>query len=207
LWSMTREKKLMWLWLLSAFVMVQIGWTFHNYFLLAPPLSILAALGAMELYKMSCGKGRLADAYRGLFILLSVSAILILFFELSTIAALGTSIENYDKQWAVSEYIVSHTNKDDGIFVFMDDPYIYYITDRRPVTKITFFWIDLMHSTSDAEKNEYIFEPLEKSKPKYFVMNPLIYENDSSLLPLENYLKENYSHAQDWGMYHLYERK
>jgi 4-amino-4-deoxy-L-arabinose transferase-like glycosyltransferase len=207
LWSMTREKKLVWLWLLSGLVMVQIGWTFHNYFLLAPPLSVLAALGATELYKLSCGKGRLADAYRGVFILLSASTALILFFELSTIAALESSMEHYNKQWVVSEYIVSHTNKDDGIFVFMCDPYIYYITDRKPVTKMTFFWIDIVRYTNDAEKNEYIFEPLDKEKPKYFVMNPLIYENDSSLLRIQNYLKENYSHVQDWGIYHLYERK
>jgi 4-amino-4-deoxy-L-arabinose transferase-like glycosyltransferase len=205
--SMTREKKLLWLWLLSALVMVQIGWTFHNYFLVAPPLCILAVLGAMELHKLSCGKGRLANFYRWIFMFLSASALFILFFELGVIVTLGVSDENYGKQWAVSEYIVSHTNKDDGIFVFMDDSYIYYITDRKPVTKITFFRIELVRFSNDAEKNEYIFEPLDKGKPKYFVMNPLMYENDSSMLRIKNYLDANYSHVEDWGMYQLYERK
>lgn len=50
-------------------------------------------------------------------------------------------------------------------------------------------------------------EPLEKSKPKYFVMNPLYYENDSSVIPIRNYLNERYTPVGDWGMYHLYERK
>ncbi len=206
--GMTREKKLMWLWLLSALVMVQVGYSvLHNYLLLGPPLSILAATGAMELYKWSSGKGWFANACRGVFIFLAASAFLLVVFELWTIAKMGRDEENYDRQWAVSEYIASHTNKDDGIFVFMADPYIYYITDRKPVTRVTFFWIELLQFTNDSEKNEYIFGPLEKSKPKYFVMNPLYYENDSSVIPIRNYLNERYTPVGDWGMYHLYERK
>jgi 4-amino-4-deoxy-L-arabinose transferase-like glycosyltransferase len=208
LWDMTRERKLLWLWLLSAFLMAQVSYSLlHNYLVLGPPLSILAAIGGAELYERSRGKSRFANVYRGILIFLSASTILLIFFELYTIAAIWKTKDIYGEQWAVSEYISSHTSKDDGIFVFMDDPFIYYISEREPVTKMTFFWIEFLHYANDSEKNEYIFAPLEKSKPKYFVMEPLIYGNDSSVLPVRRYLDENYTHVNDWGIFQLYERK
>jgi 4-amino-4-deoxy-L-arabinose transferase-like glycosyltransferase len=206
--GLTREKEVIWVWLLSALVMVQLGYSWRHYYLsVVPPLSILAGVGIWKLYEMQHARNGFRDIFRGVFIFLVFGILLSVFAEFSAIVKLGRIDKNYEKELEVSEFISSHTNKSDGIFVLSCDSYIYYLTDRKPVTRMTFLWMGQLPFMNDAEKNEFVFKPLVENKPKYVVMNPLLYWDDSVVIPVRNYLDEKYTHVGDWEPYQLYERK
>jgi uncharacterized membrane protein len=205
--NLTRSKKIIWLWLLGSIITVQFGYSWiHNYLNAVPPIPLLAAIGILELYNLQNVEGRWRYIARGVLIFVVLDALMLVFTDAD---AMRVSDTNYyiGNQAGISKFIASHTSKDDGIFVFMTDCYVYYLSDRKPVTRMTFFWMGYLEYMNDSEKNEYIFEPLEMQKPKYFVMNPLMYENDSTVVKMRHYLDEKYDYVNSWGLLELYERK
>jgi len=212
-----KDTKIIWLWLVGSLVLIQVGYAWlHNYLFAAPPLSILAALGIDRLFEMMRTRNALGYAARGALIILYIIISLMIFLEMSWISNIRASgstssfYPSWEDQRRISEFISSNTNSGDGIFVFRSNPEIYYLSDRKPVTRMTFFFGGHMPAMSEREMDEFVFQPLEKHKPEYFVFNAAdfeFYREEKNALAVKRYLDEKYEYVMGSGPLQVYRIK
>lgn len=216
--ELSKDKKLVWLWLLSSLILVQVGYAWpHNYLFVAPPLSILAAAGMCGGQKKKHKKDEVWEPIiNGIRIILFLSILLLVVSELSMMSEIsrnGSTYSTYpswEEQQEVSEFISSHTSREEGIFVFRNNAEIYYLSDRKAVTRMTFFFSDDFAMMNESEMNEFIIWPLEESKPRYFVFNAAdfnAFEKIRNSMIVKEYLDSEYELVKKSGPLEVYERK
>jgi Dolichyl-phosphate-mannose-protein mannosyltransferase len=113
----------LWIWLASAALSVAVGFRFfgHYYLQLVPPLCLLTA-GALVNRRAALVKATIAFAV--------VAA--------TTFSLLGFWVKpwgDHPKYEMVSQYLDTHTNASDKIFVWGHMPEIYWASDRRPASR------------------------------------------------------------------------
>jgi len=209
--------KIVWLWLLSSFVLIQVGYThLHNYLFIIPPVSILAAMGIW-----SGGFKRSRNAVKkavleGARIIMFLLIVFVLIIELGSINEVQKDRTVYlaqatmEEEHEVSSFVHSNTNSSEGIFVFRTDAEVYYLSDRKPVTKMTFFFLDYLAMMGNSEMEELILHPLEQHKPRYFVLNAADFEmfgDTRNYVTVKEYLDSRYEPVKRSGPLEVYERK
>ncbi|MCX6776215.1 MAG: glycosyltransferase family 39 protein [Candidatus Micrarchaeota archaeon] len=206
--ELSKEKKVVWLWLLGSLILVQVGYAWsHNYILLAPPFSILAADGIAGAVRK--GRNEFVKTFlRGVRIALFLTMLLV-FLEFNIIRE-SKYYPSWQEQKQISDFIANHTNRSEGIFVFRNNAEIYYLSDREPVGRMSFFFGGYFEMMDEKELKEFVFGPLEEKKPRYFVFNAAdfaAYRDFKNSNAVRDYMLENYVYVTGAGPLEVYERK
>ena len=113
----------LWLWLISAALSVMVGLRFfgHYYMQLVPPLVLLSA-------------GVLARGSRRIAVV-TVSFAAVMAIAFSAAGYFMSPFGPEPRYQAVSQYLETHTDAHDRIFVWGSEPEIYWASDRLPATR------------------------------------------------------------------------
>jgi len=196
------------LWLLSGLIIALMGWGYwHNYLFAVPALSILASRGVENVLKL---KGKMKkEIFTGIIIFIIFMALLFLAFEFYVMGGMAFS-PSWEEQKGISDFIRANTQRDDRIFVFGVNSEVYYLSDRDPATRMSFFG-GYVCNMSKEEDEELVFNPLRRQNTKYFVINhPNIADmcGNGSRIEREamEYVDASYVYVDSWGPLDLYER-
>ena len=137
------------LWLGAAVVGVLGGGNFHYHYYvqLAAPLSILAAVGVMQLL---VERRRVATAVCGAAALVTVALTAPLWFASgpAQARAIWPKDGRLVHSQAVADYVKAHTKPDERIFVLWAGADVYYLSDRRPA--LPYMWYRNVESIDGA---------------------------------------------------------
>ena len=199
------------LWFLCSFTIAQITYTYwHNYLFVIPPFSIFAAVGVGNIIK-------LADKLRGGLgrsIFIGIITFFVLIFSMFLVAEIslmgGIRYSSWEEQTGISNYIRANSQPDDRIFVFGVNSEVYYLSDRDPATRMSFFG-GYTCNMSKGEADEFIFGPISRQSTKYFIINhPNIVDmcgNESKVeREVMTYVNSTYIYAGFWGPLEIYKR-
>jgi 4-amino-4-deoxy-L-arabinose transferase-like glycosyltransferase len=159
----------LWLWLISAALSVMVGLRFfgHYYLQLIPPLVLLTA-GAL-----ARGSRRLA--------VVTVALAAVMAFAFSAAGYFMSPFGPEPRYQAVSQYLETHTDARDRIFVWGSEPEIYWASDRLPATRFitTNTFLAGNHPGRDPEDAapedsspgdwDLLFDDLAAHPPKYLI--------------------------------------
>lgn len=214
LMNMSEMEKLIWVWLLSSIIFVQIGYAwFHNYLFVFPAVSLLAAMGLLNSGGVVVKKHIIM---RGVSITVCLGMMVVFLCEVvmtAWVAEEGRLYKFHASWWeqeAVSSFIATHTEKGERIFVFRNDAEVYYLSERDPVGRMTFFFWDYFASMDENQMREFIFEPLEEHKPGYVVFNSAdfsAFEKVDNSVAVKRYIDERYEYVMSSGPLEVYRRK
>jgi hypothetical protein len=108
----------------------------------------------------------------------------------------GGNVENNEK---ISAFIKNNSNSNDRIFVWGDEPYIYSLSDRLPVTKYT-----VAYHIVDFNDYQNTIKNLETYRPKFIVYYQM---PNRPFIELDKFIINNYFLSQKIGGVFVYQIK
>jgi len=197
-------------WALLSLIAVCASYSFmHQYVFLFPPMALLAAFGLEGTVKwlrhaVSGNVGRAVSASLYLFVLL-----LVLCFCWSPFTIPDETAYAEDALGAAA-YLNANMALEDKVFAFPKDVIVYYLTDKDPFTRGTFFSDRWVIEAPMDELEAQVLEPLRSTSPRYVV---IVTEHDSiEVLASKNYLAVmayvdgNYHLEKKIGGFNIYEK-
>lgn len=180
----------------------------HYLIEIVAPASLLLAFAVFE-----------GDAYRrsmvmGLFFILAVSVVRYQFWHYKSLPyyqnfgeyMLGQkSKEDYWRFWGenvihnykAANYIRTTTSPSDSIFVWGTEPSLYWLTNRRPVSKYI-----VAYHIHDFDAKDEVYEQIVEKEPKIIV----VVNNERPFSKLSGLLTRNYAVAKKFGNLEVYLR-
>lgn len=100
--------------------------------------------------------------------------------------------------YQVSQYVQQHTNPNDKIFVWGDNPSIYALADRLPVGKYT-----VAYHVADFNQYDSIYNQLKINYPPYIIS---YFQSNHPYPDLDIFLSRYYRPVQTYGQIIIYQR-
>ena len=136
--------------------------------------------------------------------------IIILFLVVSTISVAVNHVQSYqrnkmsllDDQVQTANYIQSHTEETEKIYVFPNGPEIHFLSGRYPPAR--FLWTHPVHVPDETAESDFI-DRLEESNLKYIVS----YHGHLTkpyFQHLTKYIRDNYQLETTIGPYYIYRK-
>ena len=167
-------------WFITSLIAVSVGPSFGHYFLqIIPVLSVLSSYGIIEILKLKDSKIvniNLKNIGGVMVLILIVGSLLIssiTHFYLKknfgdTVLIKYSYWGILEKQKETANYLNSHTNANDYIYVWGADAGIYFLADRKSSTEFINYYP--IYNVPNA--TEELFDDLNRHKPKYIVIPP-----------------------------------
>jgi hypothetical protein len=104
-----------------------------------------------------------------------------------------------DDEYNVAKYIREHTTPQDTIFVISSNTAIYFLSERKPSTRVFFWWFHVGFRKEILGRLQIINSPTDvfKNRPKYIV------HSEDQRLPEDwkTLLQQNYFEEKKIGKY------
>jgi hypothetical protein len=209
------------------------GFPYH-YLPVVPPLSIVAAVGVSKLWKvMESNFPRVAAAPLATAILVIVLFVSWLPYSVNQAFSVFTGNVEIEKDYlkkftrpsfdardmrAVADYINSHSEPGDTLFLWGWSTGLYFMTRKPPISRFIYTW-PLVASFSDGRYRSDLLRDLNQNAPDYFVVESgdatphvLGHAKDSAetlgdFEMLQAFLNENYVREANVGSFTLFSKK
>jgi len=183
--------------------------TYGHYFIqIIPPACLLASISLIRIYpilSLKSIKESLSNANH-LKIFAIICILLITLASIGAVCAGGYRLQktrqiHFDEQLKTAEYIKSHTSSNEKILSLYYEPSIYFLSDRKSVTK----WLTIHESvTNDTQ----VIQQIKENNVRYIICDFRLYKEESTQTrPIYAFILENYELEKSIGVFYIYRKK